>query len=390
MGDAEGPGLHSQRFEGPSCFSGADQIISQIGDDIVRGYFGWADLVAQSAKCAALGQIGIAIKSEEERQYHDAHWAAVRSAVGMATDFSKDRAGVETCAATYTSQGLPIFALEDFGSSVVEDDEVHFFRPIDAGRLSGHGGVLSNTLARGETGKDFDHDGGGSQVGHDPLHTHQRDVDFRSRCDISAVTFVSTDGNQARICDGEIDAADAHFGTAKFLPQDFSCEFCHYGRVGWSVVIEFFVEEVGDFFLVQMDGRADEMAWFLMGGLDDVLAEIGFNYIYFSGFQKIVEFDFLGDHGFAFDDSGDVVFFRNVGDDSAGLVGLIGKMNVYAGSGEVVNKLFEIAIEIFQDVVSNVFDEASDLFLVGVFGADFHLILISPEGGGGDFFDQAW
>ena len=86
------------------------------------------------------------------------------------------------------------------------------------------------------------------------------------------------------------------------------------------VVIAFFgihllFEQQAYLFALDMNGRHDDMAGWKVHQLQDAFTQIGFHYIYAFRQQERIQFAFFRKHGFAFDETGHLMFFKQSIDD---------------------------------------------------------------------------
>src|SRR5687768_7458895 len=93
-----------------------------------------------------------------------------------------------------------------------------------------------------------------------------------------------------------------------------------------------------------------------MSELNYVFAEIGFDYLHSSSFQRGVEMRLFRRHAFAFDDCSGLTLDRQAADNRICFYRVARPVNLRAAALCVLHKLFEVAIEMQQRVV---FDRAS-------------------------------
>ena len=225
----------------------------------------------------------------------------------MAADLAVDGAGVQAGAAANAAEGFAIFGIgEDFGSAVVEQDEMEFLGPVFFAGSAGaaeNAGVDGHPLAGGTSGQKLEHDGQIGQARNELFNSDQTDENARGGDGLPGVALVFDDADLACFGDEEISTGDAEIGGAKFVAQ----EGPRLGREGGRIIVvgsfEIFAEQAGDRGAVLVNDRGDQVAGLVVADLDDELAEIGLDEIEAGGFEKMSQFDFLAGHGFAFDDA---------------------------------------------------------------------------------------
>src|ERR1700722_12604980 len=98
------------------------------------------------------------VNSAEMRSEDAADRSGIRGAIGVAANSAKHRAHVEAGTAADAMQHVALLDVrEQFGSAIVEQDDMEFFGPIDLIRLAWAADqrvVASDRLARASGGKD--------------------------------------------------------------------------------------------------------------------------------------------------------------------------------------------------------------------------------------------
>ena len=152
-----------------------------------------------AAEGASVWQIlGVFIKTVQQRRVDDPHWPLVASAIAMASDVTEHWADVLAGAAAHTAQHGIVFAAEDFGTAIINDDDVHFLCTIlrlFTARAVGERHVAGNGRADGTAHKDLHHRVEGLHVWQQTFHPHKHDLGFRQTGDHAAIAFV---GENAR------------------------------------------------------------------------------------------------------------------------------------------------------------------------------------------------
>ena len=132
-------------------------------------------------------------------------------------------------------------------------------------------------------------------------------MDARQRNGEAAVAFVGGEGNHAGVGDEKICAGNAHVGGEKVLPKLLARDHCQFFRRSIERRAEALVEIFGDVGLTKVHDRRDNVVGGFVAELADVFAEVGLDRLDAGGFKRGVEVDFLGRHGFGFDDFADAV-----------------------------------------------------------------------------------
>ena len=182
-----------------------------------------------------------------------------------------------------------------------------FRRPVDICRPPGPSRdrrVGGHVLTGGGSGQDPQNGRAVGQRRYHFLDRGQYDVQTRERLGEIAVAFVRNNDRTPRLGDQEIRAGEAGIRLQKPPSQ-------HGARLGDEiggrvtrerlrlVLVVVLPEEFDDLRHRLVDGRSNDVARHLLGELDDVFAEIGFDHLYVMFLQEAVEADFLGHHGLA-------------------------------------------------------------------------------------------
>mgnify|MGYP003668516988 CR=1 FL=1 len=149
----------------------------------------------------------------------------------------------------------------------------------------------------------------------------------------------------------EVAAGDAHVGREELAAQHLArlVDQIRYRGLGRAVVVR--GEQFGDLLLGLVYGGRDDVRGWLLGELDDVLAQIGLDHLHAVGDQRLVQADLLGDHGLALGHRLRVVTLADFEHDAPRLGRVARPVHVTAGGRDRRLVLLEVVVEVFQDVV---------------------------------------
>ena len=100
-----------------------------------------------------------------------------------------------------------------------------------------------------------------------------------------------------------------------------------------------------------MDDGGDDMAGRFVGELDDVFAEVGFDYAQAGVFEGVVEVNLLGCHGLGLDDQVGAVLEGDILDDGLCVLDTRGPVDGAAVAGQVGLELLEVVGPVAEDVL---------------------------------------
>ena len=90
-----------------------------------------AGLVTGAAKAAGLGEVFELGQALKQGRDEGADGTGIDAAVCVAADFAVDGAGIKARPAADAAKRFAVFGVgEDFGSPVVEKNQMEFFRPV--------------------------------------------------------------------------------------------------------------------------------------------------------------------------------------------------------------------------------------------------------------------
>ena len=216
-------------------------------------------------------------------------------AVAVAGGAAVYRAGVHAGAAADAAQALrEVVAAEDVAAAVIDDDDVHLpARP----RLLEVRRVSRNRRADGGACQQAGEHTQVRLLGDDFFQPHAGDMDGWQRGAEVGIAFVGAHHHATGFGDGEVDAGQAGTGGEEMFAQVGACGVGQVGRVVVAGLgAEFFVEQLGDLFLLQVNCRHHDVARRLVAQLHDALAEVGIDYLDAVLFQIRVQPAFLGQH----------------------------------------------------------------------------------------------
>ena len=114
-----------------------------------------------------------------------------------------------------------------------------------------------------------------------------------------------------------------------------------------------------------MDGRQDNVTGFLVHELQNTFSQVAFDGFDTLFFQKFVQFAFFSQHGFAFDEMFDIVFFQNAVYDLSILFCILGPVD----NGTVgLGVSFELQEQFVEMTVTVLFDGAGHIAQMLPFG----------------------
>ena len=140
-----------------------------------------------------------------------------------------------------------------------------------------------------------------------------------------AITFGLDDRQSSRLGNPEVGPADRHLGGKELAPQVLAgCTSEGRRFVGerWVNITHLTEKDLPDLRSVPVDRGHQDVRRLVMTELHDQLCKIGFPCGDAGCFQRLVEPDFLGGHGFDLDDLINALAANKINDDSVGLVGV--------------------------------------------------------------------
>ena len=154
------------------------------------------------------------VNSAEMRSEDAADRSGIRGAIGVAANSAKHRAHVEAGTAADAMQYVALLDVrEQFGSAIVEQDDMEFFGAVDFVWLAWAADqrvVASDGLARASGGKDGPKHREVLEARNYFFDAGERDMNTGDAGAEVAIAFVSGEGNHSRISNEEIGAADSH------------------------------------------------------------------------------------------------------------------------------------------------------------------------------------
>src|ERR1700723_41467 len=163
------------------------------------------------------------VNSAEMRSEDAADRAGIRGAIGVAANSAKHRAHVEAGTAADAMQYVALLDVrEQFGSAIVEQDDMEFFGAVDFVWLAWAADqrvVASDRLAGAGSGKDGPKQGEVLEARNYFFDAGERDMNTGDAGAEAAIAFVSGEGNHSRVGDEEIGAADSHLSREKIATQ---------------------------------------------------------------------------------------------------------------------------------------------------------------------------
>ena len=180
---------------------------------------------------------------------------------------------------------------------------MHLFRAVDVtalARPAGHRAVNGKLLPRGAPAKGLQLQEAILDRGDDLFNAHHGYIDAGHAADHAPVAFIGDNADGAGFGDGEVAATDAHLRGEELLAQSGTRQRGHLRRFTRGGHVQLVLEDFGDILQPFVDDRGDDVAGRLIGQLDDILAQVRFDYAQADLFQGVVEVNLLGGHGFGF------------------------------------------------------------------------------------------
>src|SRR5208337_2609461 len=141
-------------------------------------------------------------------------------------------------------------------------------------------GVSGHRLTSSATGEQPEEDGEVLGPGYDFLNPHTGDVYRGQARSHVRVALVCADDEAACLGDRKVDAGEARLRRHELLPQMGASRLGEVLRVGSTLGCpEFFVEQLADVFLLQVNRRKYDVARWLVAKLHDAFPEVGIRYL---------------------------------------------------------------------------------------------------------------
>ena len=192
------------------------------------------------------------------------------------------------------------------------------------------------------------------------------------------VAFVLDDDDCAGVGDDEIRPGNSDARVQKFGAQSdarFGGQLLG-GRVRWRI------EHLGDLFDGLVQGGRDDVIRSLLGKLNNVLAEVGFNHFDAARFQVMVEVNFLGDHRLRLHDQLDAALASQIRYELTGFAGVARPDEFAAAGGNVALQFFEVIIEMVERMFLDVVGVLTQFLIIGKVGDGVPPGSGEPRGGG--------
>src|SRR5215831_8813400 len=280
---------------------GAPKLASPNQELMVQIDLHRTDVAARAAQRGCERQAGVGGGTEVWRQ-HRANRSGNGNAIAVSAASAVHRAGIHASAAANTMQRSAVLvALQNSGAAVVDNDDVQLAtrtRAVEVGSIGGD--WLPGSRSREKPEKDCEV----LRPRDDFFNPHAGDVQRRKRGAQIRVSLVGANDETTGLRNGEIHSGDSGLSAEELLAQVLPRQLGQRLRIrhpcGSSQLL---VEKLTDLFLLEMNGRHDDVTGGLAPKLHDALPEVGVHHFDAVQFQIGIEMALLGEHRLALHDA---------------------------------------------------------------------------------------
>ena len=144
------------------------------------------------------------------------------------------RADIHTCTTTDTTKHFLECTTQDTGTTIVDDDDMSFFRAISftsTSRASHHGEVVGNFGTYCRAVQHFHHNVKSFEVRNDTLSTQEDQLSLRNGAGHTTVTFVGNDSTSTGLSYRKVTTINAYVSFQEALTYITTYEVSHFCRI---------------------------------------------------------------------------------------------------------------------------------------------------------------
>ena len=194
----------------------------------------WTVFCTCAAQCGSVWKVACYIVTFEQWSQYSTHWTWIYRAITVTRNVTVYRADIHTCTTTDTTKHFLECTTQDTGTTVVDDDDMSFFRAISftsATRTSHHGEVVGNFSTYCRAVQHFHHNVKSFEVRNDTFCTQEDYLSLRNGTSHTTVTFVGNDCASTGCSNCKVTTINAYVSFQETFTYITTYEVSHFSRV---------------------------------------------------------------------------------------------------------------------------------------------------------------